>query len=85
MTIRLWDIEHYYKLAKVVGAAKGGINFSGRQPLPPTQHYAPLCRLLDGCSGGMLVCAVNGLCAISDERYASAADNVKIWSIESEE
>ena len=30
-------------------------------------------------------CAVNGLCAISDERYASAADNVKIWSIESEE
>ena len=49
MTIRLWDIEHYYKLAKVVGAAKGGINFSGR--LPSTQHHAsgssPGCW--DGC------------------------------------
>ena len=41
MTIRLWDIEHYYKLAKVVGAAKGGINFSGRQPLPLQHNIMP--------------------------------------------
>ena len=41
MTIRLWDIEHYYKLAKVVGAAKGGINFSGRQPLPLQHNIVP--------------------------------------------
>ena len=52
MTIRLWDIEHYYKLAKVVGAAKGGINFSGR--LPSTQHHAsgssPGCWMVaEGC------------------------------------
>ena len=42
MTIRLWDIEHYYKLAKVVGAAKGGINFSGRQPPSNTTLCPPL-------------------------------------------
>lgn len=53
---RLWDIENYYKLAKTVGAAKGGINFS-----------------------------INGLCAVSEERFASAADNVKIWSIVAED
>ena len=84
MTIRLWDIEHYYKLAKVVGAAKGGINFSGRQP-PSNTTLCPPLPVAGWLLRGMLVCAVNGLCAISDERYASAADNVKIWSIESEE
>ena len=42
MTIRLWDIEHYYKLAKVVGAAKGGINFSGSNPPSNTTLCPPL-------------------------------------------
>ena len=47
-----WDMDNQYKLTKVVGAAKGGINFS-----------------------------INDLTAISDTRFATAADNIKIWSI----
>lgn len=39
-----------------------------------------LLRTVGGAKGGINF-SINGLCAISETRFASAADNIKIWSI----
>merc|ERR1711865_398088 len=43
-------------------------------------HYK-LVKTVGAAKGGINF-SINGLCAVSDTRFASAADNIKIWSIE---